>query len=301
MGTDRQMNGGHSPILQPAFIKHWGWCSDNKLMTRRFTAEWWTGVLVLAILGWHAAFPAVCFAADQPSVFASNHALAATWLTDLPMAQAQAKAEGKFVLINFTGSDWCGWCMKLRKEVFLKPEFNDYSRTNLILVEVDFPKRKPQPAPLQQANQKLAEQFEVQGYPTLIVLDSQGKKLGRVSYGSGGPKSFLAELAKVTRPPPDPIALKAPATKPADSRGSRKTTALAQTDGTDLTLYKITGTKRRRQALINNQTLSAGQTAIVRLSHGVVTLRCVEIRERSVIVTLNGTGEKRELKLAEGI
>lgn len=226
---------------------------------------------------------------------------AASWLTDLPMAQAQAKSEGKFVLINFTGSDWCGWCIKLRKEVFLKSEFNDYARTNLILVEVDFPKRKPLPAPLQQANQKLAEQFEVQGYPTLIVLDSQGKKLGRVSYGSGGPKSFLAELAKVTRPPPDALALNAPAAKPADARGSRKATALTQTNAAELTLYKITGSKRRRQALINNQTLSTGQTATVRLSHGVVTLRCVEIRERSVIVTVNGTAEKRELKLAEGI
>src|SRR5262245_30005189 len=88
-------------------------------------------------------------------VFSLKPATAAvSWLTDLPAAEAQAKAEGKFVLINFTGSDWCGWCMKLRKEVFLKSEFNDYAKTNLILVEVDFPKRKPQPAPLQQANQK---------------------------------------------------------------------------------------------------------------------------------------------------
>lgn len=237
-------------------------------------------------------------------VFASTHANAApaaTWFTNLPTAQAQAKAEGKFVLLNFTGSDWCGWCMKLRKEVFLKSDFNDFARTNLILVEVDFPKRKPQPALLQQANQKLAEQFEVQGYPTLIVLDSQGKTLGKVSYGSGGPKAFLAEFAKVTCPPPEPISLKAPATKPADSHVSPKATALTQTNAADLTLYKITGTKRRRQALINNQTLSAGQTATVRLSHGVVTLRCVEIRERSVIVTLNGSREKRELKLVEGI
>jgi protein disulfide-isomerase len=235
-------------------------------------------------------------------VFSSNCAIAAaTWLTDLPLAQAQAKAEGKFVLINFTGSDWCGWCMKLRKEVFLKSEFNDYARTNLILVEVDFPKRKPQPAPLQQANQKLAEVFEVQGYPTLIVLDSQGGKLGRVSYGSGGVKWFLAELAKVTRPPLEPVPTKAPARKPADAPGSRKATALAQTNGAALTLYKISGTKRHRQALINNQTVSVGQTATVRLAQGAVTLRCLEIRERSVIVTVNGAGDKRELKLAEGI
>lgn len=227
-------------------------------------------------------------------------AAVATWLTDLPKAQAQAKAEGKFVLLNFTGSDWCGWCIKLRKEVFLKPEFEDYAKTNLVLVEIDFPKRKPQPAPLQKANQELAQQFEVQGYPTLIVLDSQGKKLGRVSYASGGAKAFLAELAKLTHPPSDSTPSRTPVKKPADSREPKRGMASTETNGTDLTLHKITGTKRHRQALINNQSLSAGQTATVRVARGTVTLRCLEIRERSVIVTVNGPSDKRELKLAEG-
>ena len=68
---------------------------------------------------------------------------AAAWSTDLARAQARAKAEGKAVLLNFTGSDWCGWCIKLRRDVFLKPDFEAYARTNLVLVEVDFPKRKP--------------------------------------------------------------------------------------------------------------------------------------------------------------
>src|SRR5213083_3508571 len=66
----------------------------------------------------------------------------AQWLTDLPKAQAKAKEEKKLVMLDFTGSDWCGWCIKLNKEVFSKPEFAEYAKKNLVLVEVDFPRHK---------------------------------------------------------------------------------------------------------------------------------------------------------------
>src|SRR5580765_2149435 len=71
---------------------------------------------------------------------------AASWLTDLNAGQAQAQKEGKFVLVNFTGSDWCPWCIKLRQEVFTQPEFESFASKNLVLVEIDFPKRTPQSA-----------------------------------------------------------------------------------------------------------------------------------------------------------
>src|SRR5258708_33083688 len=77
---------------------------------------------------------------------------AANWMTDLPSAQATAKAENKVVLLNFTGSDWCGWCIRLRSEVFSQPEFDAYSNDHLVLVEADFPRRKALPADLQQPN-----------------------------------------------------------------------------------------------------------------------------------------------------
>ncbi len=129
---------------------------------------------------------------------------AAAWSTDLAKAQARAKAEGKTVLLNFTGSDWCGWCIKLRRDVFLKPDFEAYARTNLVLVEVDFPKRKPLAPETRKANQRLAQQFQVQSYPTLILLDSKGAKLGAVSYANGGTKTFVAEVEKILRPPQEP-------------------------------------------------------------------------------------------------
>jgi protein disulfide-isomerase len=139
---------------------------------------------------------------------------AAAWSTDLAKAQARAKAEGKAVLLNFTGSDWCGWCIKLRRDVFLKPDFEAYARTNLVLVEVDFPKRKPLAPETQKANQRLALHFQVQSYPTLILLDAKGAKLGAVNYANGGTKTFVAEVEKILRPPQEPTVARRPLQKP---------------------------------------------------------------------------------------
>lgn len=121
------------------------------------------------------------------------------WLTDLPKAQAKAKEENKLVLMDFTGSDWCGWCVKLKKEVFSQPGFEAYAKKNLVLVELDFPHFKTQPEALKKANTALAKQYEIEGYPTIIVLDSTGKKLGNLGYMPGGPTAFIAELDKLKK------------------------------------------------------------------------------------------------------
>ncbi len=121
------------------------------------------------------------------------------WLTDLPTAQAQAKKDGKLVLMDFTGSDWCPWCIKLHKEVFSTPEFSDYAKKNLVLVEVDFPRKKDQSADLKKANQALQQKFKIEGYPTVIVLNGDGKKVGELGYEAGGPKPFIANLDKLKK------------------------------------------------------------------------------------------------------
>lgn len=119
------------------------------------------------------------------------------WTTDLPKALAKAKAETKLVMMDFTGSDWCGWCIKLNKEVFSQPEFAAYAQKNLVLVEVDFPRAKSQSAELKRANQALQEKYKIDGYPTIIVLNGDGKKVGELGYQPGGPKAFIAELEKL--------------------------------------------------------------------------------------------------------
>ena len=119
------------------------------------------------------------------------------WLTDLPKAQAKAKAENKMVMLDFTGSDWCGWCIRLNKEVFSQPEFAEYAKKNLVLVELDFPRSKEQSKELKAQNAKLQAQYKIEGYPTIIVLNSEGKKVGELPYAPGGPKAFIAELDKL--------------------------------------------------------------------------------------------------------
>ena len=95
------------------------------------------------------------------------------WLNDYKKAQEQAKANNKLLLLNFTGSDWCGWCIKFDKEVWSQPRFKDYARDNLVLLELDFPRRKDQPVEVKKQNLQLAQQYEVLGFPTIVVRQQQ--------------------------------------------------------------------------------------------------------------------------------
>ncbi len=117
------------------------------------------------------------------------------WQTDLTKAQAQAKAEHKMVLLDFTGSDWCGWCIKFKKEALDTDDFKTYAAQNLVLVEVDFPHKKNQSADLKQANDALKTRFDVNGFPTFVVLNQDGKEIGRQEgYAKGGAAAFIEKL-----------------------------------------------------------------------------------------------------------
>lgn len=130
---------------------------------------------------------------------ASASAAELPWMTDLPKAQAQAKQDKKLVMLDFTGSDWCGWCIKLNKEVFSTPEFAEYAKKNMVLVEVDFPRAKKQSDEQKKANEALQQKYKIEGYPTIIVLNSEGKQVGQLGYMPGGPKAFIAELDKLKK------------------------------------------------------------------------------------------------------
>ena len=122
-----------------------------------------------------------------------------SWLTDYKQAQEQAKAKNKLLLLDFTGSDWCGWCIRLRREVFSKPEFQEYADKNLVLMEVDFPRGKEQSQDVRVQNQNLAMQYNIEGFPTIIVLNGEGKKVGELGYMPGGAAAFISELERLRK------------------------------------------------------------------------------------------------------
>ncbi len=131
----------------------------------------------------------------------NQHAVAAEqsglWKTDYEAALKQAAAENKYVLVDFSGSDWCGWCIKLEQEVFSQKEFTDYAGTGLICVLVDFPRSKEQPEAQKAANQALAERYSIQGFPTVLILNPQGKVITRDGYQSGGSAKYVEFIKRV--------------------------------------------------------------------------------------------------------
>jgi uncharacterized protein YyaL (SSP411 family) len=118
-----------------------------------------------------------------------------SWLTSLPDAKAKAEKEKKLLLLDFTGSDWCGWCKKLDAETFSKPEFAEYASKHLVLVQVDFPANKPQSDELKAANKALGIKYGISGYPTLLAMKPDGTVVWKqVGYLEGGPSAMIAKL-----------------------------------------------------------------------------------------------------------
>ncbi len=119
------------------------------------------------------------------------------WETNYEAAAARAKADGKYLLLNFTGSDWCGWCVKLKKEVFDKYEFKRFARENLVCVELDFPKSKRLPRQLSEQNEQLNKKFGIRGFPTILILSPDGRTVVQTGYRAGGAKKYVEYLQGV--------------------------------------------------------------------------------------------------------
>jgi protein disulfide-isomerase len=218
------------------------------------------------------------------------------WLADLPAALSRAKSENKAVLLDFTGSDWCGWCMKLKKEVFDQSDFATYANANLILVEVDFPHHKQQSAVQKRANQALAEKFGIEGFPTIILLNSGGQQIGRSGYAPGGPVAFINDMDRSVR---SALRYSVEAQKVAASANSSQSAAPAPppppvaapppdpTQNGELTLKGVSGVGDHRLALINHQTMMVGETGKVRTPTGSIEVTVKEIHDRGALIVVN--------------
>jgi thioredoxin-related protein len=145
----------------------------------------------------------VSFVSMGNKTFIKKEKTELVWLTNLEEAQKISNKSGKPILANFTGSDWCGWCHKLSREVFNTPEFKTWSDKNVVLLELDFPRTKEQTPELKNQNNGLMQAFKVQGFPTIWVFnvtrDKETKKyninaIGKTGYVNGGPQAFTSQV-----------------------------------------------------------------------------------------------------------
>ena len=121
------------------------------------------------------------------------------WETNVTKAMEVSNETKKPMLLFFTGSDWCGWCIRLQKEVLKTPEFAAWAKDNVVLVELDFPRRAPQTLEIKKQNEELQQAFGIQGFPTIILANATTKEgkvnfsgIGSTGYVAGGPAAWLA-------------------------------------------------------------------------------------------------------------
>ena len=124
---------------------------------------------------------------------------ASPWCADFDVAMKRAQKEGKNLLVDFTGSDWCGWCMKLDEEVFQKKEFLDAVKDKFVLVALDYPRKEPAKSkvPNPERNAEVASMYGVGGYPTVLLLTPEGDMFGQTGYEEGGPVNYVNNLLRL--------------------------------------------------------------------------------------------------------
>lgn len=123
------------------------------------------------------------------------------WLTSWDQAAAESKRTGRPILADFTGSDWCIWCKRLKAEVFDTSEFKDWAKKNVVLLELDYPSGGNQPASIKAQNEKLKDKYAIQGFPTVLFLDHKGKQLAKYGYDQGGPGVWTKKASEMLKKP----------------------------------------------------------------------------------------------------
>jgi len=120
------------------------------------------------------------------------------WLVSIDKAYKLSQETGKPILANFTGSDWCGWCKRLTKSVFIHDEFKQWAEKNVILLELDYPRRKQLPPEIRQQNATLQKAFSVRGYPTIYVFDLSKNDKGEFAISALGKTNYKKTVKAFT-------------------------------------------------------------------------------------------------------
>jgi protein disulfide-isomerase len=138
--------------------------------------------------------------------------------TDFAAAKEKAKASNRYMLLDFSGSDWCGWCIKLDEEVFSRRAFKSYARDNLVCVLLDFPRRKKLSKSLTEQNKNLSSEYGVRGFPTVLVLSPAGEIVARTGYKKGGASDYVKHLETLIDPHREANNIPMPTVKTQQSR-----------------------------------------------------------------------------------
>lgn len=149
-------------------------------------------------LGWVVALVLV-WGCHRREALAPNDGM---WLTDFEAAKARAVELKRPILVDFSGSDWCGWCIKLDKEVFRQEAFKSFAQNNLVLFLADFPRSTPQPQGIKAQNEVLMAQYQVEGFPTVLLLNEKGRVLAQTGYQPGGAAAYVKHLQELLAEPP---------------------------------------------------------------------------------------------------
>ena len=121
---------------------------------------------------------------------------AAVWHDSFEAAKTASASSGKPILADFTGSDWCHWCIKLKEDVFETDEFQQWASQNVTLLELDYPRKTPQSPAIKKQNAELSKKYNVRGYPTVLFLNSDGEVLGKLGYEKN-PKAWISSAQAI--------------------------------------------------------------------------------------------------------
>ena len=147
-------------------------------------------IFIIAIL---TLFFIISFAENKDNINDLN------WLENLEKAQEIAKEKGIPIFVDFTGSDWCGWCFKLRDDIFSQEEFIQYSKENLVLLKLDFPRNIKQSKETKAYNENLARKYGIKGFPTILLLNSKGDVIAQTGYQYGGAAKYVEHLQELLK------------------------------------------------------------------------------------------------------
>ena len=141
------------------------------------------------------SFLITSFLSAQDSAYSAENE---GWMVSLNKAYEESKKTNKPILANFTGSDWCGWCKRLTSSVFSKDDFKKWAEENVILLELDFPRRKQLPEEIRNQNAGLRQAFKISGYPTIWVFDLAKDENGQFAISALGKTGYAASVNAFT-------------------------------------------------------------------------------------------------------